>query len=551
MHRWGNRLADNPLIHDIDELRAALLEDPDLRDLVASIPKIQNAVSEIWRTPHHSWFTDHGPDHSRRVATYALQLALLPSLHPSFRLSPLEVFVLWSAAWLHDVGMQDLRATGQPIGQMSPSGYDQVRHEHPNRSSENILTDWAQFGLPENDPPLAELVASVARAHGTKYYRETVRDRLQDSASVRNQPVRARLLAALLLFADELDLHYQRAVPPSGWSDNNAISEAHSFKHKCVVAVNPVCQADGRIAVELELKFPSEFSEEQREIIRQWIEIKLLKQMGMIEPEITAGFNSQASFDRIIRTTVGTTLAQTPILSDAALAVIRADTTRDQLINHQRNLELVQKEVDNNGIVVLLPGPEGHIAPHDDGQTDLIEAVIAATEAGGRRVCVSRRGAFVLGATAGDIMKEWILCLAPESADDHPTADEQNKASDLDRLVNVITRLGADQAYLFAIAGGEYVDIDDLAWIANTLVPALRECCGAVAFALTLGLNSTFTAMGAARLAVPMSDLSPDDIADYLRRFVREDVALAESHAHDSYTRVKLQGQRHLIAQRR
>ncbi|WP_029106681.1 hypothetical protein [Mycobacterium sp. URHD0025] len=303
--------------------------------------------------------------------------------------------------------------------------------------------------------------------------------------------------------------------------------------------------------MELELKFPAELSEEHRDIVRHWIEVKLLKQMGMIEPEIIAGFSSQASFDRIIRTTVGTSLAHAPTLSEAALAVIRADTTRDQLINHQTNFELVQQEVDNNGIVVILPGPKGSLAPQDDGQTDLLEAIIAAAEAAGRRVCVSRRGELVLGATARDIIKEWTLCLAPESADNHHASDGGNNENDLDRLVSAITAAGEDKAYLFAIVGGEYVDVDDLAWIANTLAPKLRESCGSVAFALTLGLDSTFTAMGAAQLAVPMSDLSSDDIADYLRRFVKEDVALAESQAHDSYTKVKLQGQRHLMTQRR
>lgn len=551
MRRSGRTTLTNPSsIGDADELREALARDPDLRDLAECIAKIVDAVERIWGTPHHPWFTDHGPDHSRRVASYALRLALLPRLHETNRLSVLETFILWSAAWLHDIGMQDLRASGKPIGEMDPDAYSRVRHLHPDRSSYNILHDWAQLGLPQGDVPLAETVAAVARAHGTKFYKETISERLQPVERVRNHEVRPRLLAALLLFADELDLHYQRATPPSGWADYNVISEAHSFKHKCVQAVTPICEPDGRIAVQLELAFPDELSEENRQITRRWIEGKLLKQMGLIEPEIIAGFASQARFDRVIRTSVRTSMAHIPTPSDAALAVIRADTVRDELINHENNYQLAKHEIDSNGIVVVLPRQPTQVPPQDDGQADLVEAVAAAVEAAGRKVCISRQAALVLGATAADVIREWIRCMQSESAV-QPQILEQGAVQELDRLISMISAKEGEKRYLFAIVGGEYMEAQDLSWLAAYALPRLREACPETAFALTSGSDWNVVVPATAALAISMSDLSKDDIAEYLRRFVVEEVAQAEGQTHDSYTQVKLQGQQHLVAQRR
>lgn len=169
-------------------------------------------MKDVWSTNYQQWFTDHGPAHSRRVASYAMQLTQFPLLHDTQKLNTLEMFILWASAWLHDIGMQDLRSAGAPLGQMNSADYARVRHEHPDRSSENILREWRKLGLPDGDAALVDVVADVARAHGTKFYNDTVKNRLRDESMVRNKRVRPRLLAAILLFADELDLHNQRVV---------------------------------------------------------------------------------------------------------------------------------------------------------------------------------------------------------------------------------------------------------------------------------------------------------------------------------------------------
>ncbi|WP_142392557.1 HD domain-containing protein [Mycobacterium sp. 3519A] len=506
-------------------------------------------MKEVWSTNYQQWFTDHGTAHSRRVASYAMQLTQLPLLHDSQKLTTLEMFILWASAWLHDIGMQDLRSAGAPLGQMNSADYARVRHEHPERSSENILHEWRKLGLPDGDAALVDVVADVARAHGTKFYKDTVENRLHDVSTVRNKEVRPRLLAAILLFADELDLHNQRVVLLGGWPKNNAVSEAHSFKHSIVRSVRPICERNGGIAVELELLFPPKLPVTDQQHVQRWIEVKLQKQMGMVEPQLRAGFTAQAHFDRIIRTSVSTSRTQTPLPSAAALAIIRAETSRDELINHQSTFDRVQRELDSNGVVVVVPRGRGIVSPRDDGRADLVEALAAAAESAGRKTCVSRQADLALGATtASDVLAQWLACLSlPVDGSDSGSADVDGR---LNQLLDALTSQ-ADETYLFGILGGEFLNETDLVWIAEQAVPRIRERCPTAGFAITNSVDRSFVVPGTAVTTVSMSDLSEQDVADYLRRFTGEDVAAAESRTLDSYSKVKLQGQEHLLAQRR
>jgi hypothetical protein len=239
-------------------------------------------------------------------------------------LTPLEDFILWAAAWLHDIGMQDLLNVGR-LGDLGPEDYAQVRHKQPDRSATLIANSYKDLGLPPNDHPLAEVVSGVARAHGTAYYEETVSEWLESEAMVRNRPVRPRLLAAVLLFADELDLHHERTAALSGQVVLNKVSEAHAFKHKVVRSVGAVCGNDGNIAVAIDYNFPQALEDGDAAAIQRGIRVKLQKQMAMVGPELSAGFEGNARFDPDIRTTARVARARMDLPSPAALAFIRAE----------------------------------------------------------------------------------------------------------------------------------------------------------------------------------------------------------------------------------
>jgi hypothetical protein len=105
--------------------------------------------------------------------------------------------------------------------------------------------------------------------------------------------------------------------------------------------------------------------------------------------------------------------------------------------------------------------------------------------------------------------------------------------------------------YLFAILGGEFLEQTDLAWITDCAIPRIRECCSSAAFVVTNSADRSFVVPGTAVTTVPMAELSTQDVAEYLRRFVVEEAAVAESRTLESYRSIKLQGQEHLLAQRR
>jgi hypothetical protein len=268
-------------------------------ELATSAERVAHEVAEWWTLPHLAWFTDHGPRHSRRVAEYAEQLTQLP-IREATKLRLLERYILYVAALMHDMGMQDLRGAGKPLGELGPEDFQQVRHQHADKSSERLLAEGRRFGLPDDDR-LIEVVAFVARGHGTSYYRDSVKV-LSTRTSVRGQEVRGPLLAALLLMADELDLHYERTSPlPDDQAELSPISLAHAFKHECVTNAEPKIQPNGDIQIHLRLSFPVTTSESTQLDIERWIVVKLQQQIGLTEEEIREGLHAQARFDRKIR----------------------------------------------------------------------------------------------------------------------------------------------------------------------------------------------------------------------------------------------------------
>ena len=122
------------------------LEDAGHGDLASSVARIEDFVRRWWADNPMPWFTDHGPDHSLRVAHYATQIADVPALPPDLQLSALERYILWASAWLHDLGMQSL--LGRPLGPITPEHQAEIRHQHPDETAAVILERAPLIGLP-------------------------------------------------------------------------------------------------------------------------------------------------------------------------------------------------------------------------------------------------------------------------------------------------------------------------------------------------------------------------------------------------------------------
>jgi hypothetical protein len=178
-------------------LTAALTADQE-----RALENICAAAERLWARPLHRYYTDHGVTHSERI-TALLEGLTAGMMQTPKRLAPVEAFALLAAACLHDIGMQDERFAGGDL--------ETIRAHHHEQTAEmiyRVFEDPARaFALPlGDDPGLVEAIVLVARGH-----------RKADLAGAEYEPfplggerVRARLLAALLRFADELDIDYRR-----------------------------------------------------------------------------------------------------------------------------------------------------------------------------------------------------------------------------------------------------------------------------------------------------------------------------------------------------
>lgn len=124
---------------------------------------------------------DHGEDHIEMVIDRASKMVASKGC----ALTPKEVFLLLVAIQLHDVG----------------NIFGRYKHE---RNSGKI---WKKVeSLISEDTTELFVVRKIAEAHGGKYKtsKDTIGNTLSEKQPILNEHVRARLLAAILRFSDEL-----------------------------------------------------------------------------------------------------------------------------------------------------------------------------------------------------------------------------------------------------------------------------------------------------------------------------------------------------------
>jgi hypothetical protein len=458
-------------------LRNDLAAHPETKHLAECLTEIETAVARTWQSNAMPWFTDHGPAHSRRVARYANQLAACPYILERDRLTGIERFVLYAASWLHDIGMQDLTGAGALGG--PHVDYARVRHEHPDRTAALLLRDYAEFGLPD-DPVLAQTVAEVARAHGTRTYRPAVDRMRRRSMIVCGRPVRGPLLACLLLMADELDLRHDRVNPFTGRGQIGSVSAAHAFKHQCVQGSELEFSDERRtIGVRLDLAFPAELPDADGDDIERWIVLKLRRQMAMVERELLDGLG--LSFDRRIQVRTERVEARWARPDQDALAVIRADNARDTLIDHGEILATATTLADRPGMLVLRGEWRDDIDL--DGREDILVALAAAARAGGRKVLVSERARDGKMASAGDVVGEWLDRALGRPADTVP----QRQAEPVEELTQLLEAVGAGTPpWLLLLPCADLMDEVDRKWLFEVAVPRL-VAAGDVTVVVTAG----------------------------------------------------------------
>jgi hypothetical protein len=534
----------------VAQLRADLLVYDPTKKLLESMDRVEQEVRAAWDPIYLPWFTDHSANHSRRVAEYALELSYLFSLQGCPALAPFERYILYVSAWLHDLGMNDVELSPRPLGEMTREDFERVRHQHPERTKVRVLSGDGAFGLPSGDPALAEVVAFTARAHGTSYYDDSVQV-LKGMTRIRNENVRGPLLAALLLMADELDLHYERAKPLPGGAALSAVSEAHAFKHRCVTSSTPIVTAGGCIGIEVRLTFPTEMPDEDCLDVERWITIKLQQQMGLVERELRAGFGRQACFDRAIKVKRGVAYADRPPLSRAGMCVVRAETTQDQMIDHRLALRQIIEVIEAGNVVVV----NGAWDPEDgrdiDGREDLLATAAARSDADGSAVFRSVRLRLNGAGTLSDILDEWLAALLSVSdagtSSYEPllaTPEPKRWRALLSQLTEKLQNAEVEKA-LFIVSNLDGLTPTERDCMINVVVPTLRAAVQNAAFAFSAERGSTAATGDTPVVAVAAGPVDADDLVRYMGRYAEPHAALGAAKAKLDYASYKRLAQGH------
>ncbi|MDQ2831569.1 MAG: hypothetical protein M3Y74_21300, partial [Chloroflexota bacterium] len=164
----------------------------------------------IWANQTLRHYTKHGVEHSEHIKRRVDEI--VPLITPP--LSDDELFVLLNlnAIYLHDIGMQHIASTckGKTVDQLDADDYERIREAHNIVSAtwirESVRKPSDAFdalGLFNDD--YLDLIADVSAAH-TKTDIAT----LSEFVHRMDSPFRLRLLAALLIIGDELDLSASR-----------------------------------------------------------------------------------------------------------------------------------------------------------------------------------------------------------------------------------------------------------------------------------------------------------------------------------------------------
>ena len=220
----------------------------ELEDILKIV--IQN-IGKFWSSrvllPH---YTNHGIDHSERIIR---NIDKLINSDSEF-LTNQEKFILITAVYLHDIGMQSPQHSGlEEKENYTLKELDTVRKNHHIASS-NMIKESIQssdskidFGL-KSCKHYVDYIARLAL-----YHRQNELHDLKD-ISHKGEKIRLGLLAALLRFGDELDADYQRVeMDYLKLRTIPTLSKFHWWGHNFVESVNIY-----NYRISLSFRFPEE-----------------------------------------------------------------------------------------------------------------------------------------------------------------------------------------------------------------------------------------------------------------------------------------------------
>src|SRR5665647_593983 len=198
-----------------------------------SDPKLSTSLVLIRATMEAIWgndaprivqnYTDHGEEHSERVAGFAEKLL---RVNLSAKFSQHEIYLLLAGIYLHDIGMQcdvvkypKIKEKAEDLGAKfneaftakETNDYSQKEQNEIRKNHHYLSAAWIDNLYEENDPSLSYAIKSVP-----DYLIDDLIDicKFHSQLSINDCPDsfnhdpnnRKKMIAALLRFADELDI---------------------------------------------------------------------------------------------------------------------------------------------------------------------------------------------------------------------------------------------------------------------------------------------------------------------------------------------------------
>ncbi|MEA4957217.1 Chaperone protein HtpG [bioreactor metagenome] len=160
-------------------------------------------------------YTSHDIKHSEIVIT---RLNTIVSDTLKKELNEYEIFFLLCSAYLHDVGMANLKHIGDKWGE-NP---DTIRENHHKRSCIFIRDFYEKIGL--DDPHQGKNIGKICLGHRKENLHDI--NLFPPRKAYKNYKINIPLLASLLRIADELDITFERT--PKLFHDNFNINNKKS-----------------------------------------------------------------------------------------------------------------------------------------------------------------------------------------------------------------------------------------------------------------------------------------------------------------------------------
>jgi len=294
--------------HAFDHYQKIFEEAGPTLNLYKRLERVCNSAYDIWDDPRLLWFTNHQAQlHSEHVITHIG--SIIKNLqNTQQKLTPHELYVLFSACYLHDIGMQDFRVDNErSVEDFNSKDYLRIRENHPRSSKELIIKctqdrelDDFYVGLdPQQDQQYLLPIALVSEGHGSAFFNQSVQELNLLDPHPDNKPLRGSLLTALLLMGDELDLHENRATFLQEYAQSPESLLHHYINHyiTSVRVVSGKTPKHRRIC--LKIRYP-ENSEDYRIDVRDWVTTKLYKQCQITNPLLEINTEGELSWENQI-----------------------------------------------------------------------------------------------------------------------------------------------------------------------------------------------------------------------------------------------------------